>query len=280
MGKEIIYEASISCLRRLIEHDQSQNFAIILKITNNGSKQETKEIEIKTSINKARIISKNINDIFLIDPTVNKYEINYQVNSNDSTQTQNKITEIMNKIFNSIEKSVTIEEEEQNDFYRLLIQLGEKTSSNEDEVHKRINNIDEAISLLSTEFHNSAILYLSERMKDFLSKSFTDQINIEIIKEIIDSYFDIRDEKQKGEEEETEICELFEIMTQKEEEISVIMHFLMKLKVEEMNKKIIDYIYEHLDDDILTDEFSHIFFIIRQHYLMILKNESENERKS
>ena len=283
MGKEIFFEAPISCLRRLIEHDQSQNFEIVVKITSNDSKQETKKIEIKTSINKARIISKNINDIFLIDPTVNKYEINYQVNSNDSTQTQNKITEIMNKIFNSIEKSVTIEEEEQNDFYRLLIQLGEKTSSNENEVHKRINNIDEAISLLSTEFHNSAILYLSERMKDFLSKSFTDQINIEIIKEIIDSYFDIRDEKQKqkGEEEkeETEIYELFEIMTQKEEEISVIMHFLMKLKVEEMNEQIIDYIYQHLDDDIMTEEFSQIFFIIRHHYLKILKKETKKTKE-
>ena len=57
------------------------------------------------------------------------------------------------------------------------------------------------------------------------------------------------------------------------------MHFLMKLKVEEMNEKIIDYIYEHLDDDIMSEEFSQIFFIIRHHYLKILKKETKKTKE-
>lgn len=264
------YETPISSLRRLIEQDQSDNFEIIIKIKNQEKKEDDKQFKIVTSTNKARVISKNINDIYQIDPTVNNYEINYQ---NSLSQDENRILKITEKIIESTEKQISIDEEEKNDFYRLLIQLGEKTTKNEEEIGKTISSIDEAISLLSTEFHNSSIIYLSERMKDFLSKNWSEKINTEIVNEIIDTFFD-----KKKEDDENNYEELFETMIQKDEEVSVIMHFLTKLKFEEMNEKMIEYIYEHLDDDIMNNEFSQIVFIIRQHYITILKQETNKNK--
>ena len=62
---EIIY----SCLRRLIPKYNSERFAIRIDVR---MKEKSKKINFETSIKKARVLSKNINEINL---TIIEYEI-------------------------------------------------------------------------------------------------------------------------------------------------------------------------------------------------------------
>ena len=84
MEENTIYKTSISCLRRLIENDKSDEFKIIFKLIKNdqasslnSKNSKTERITINTTINQARTISKKINDIYLIDPTFNQYEFHF-----------------------------------------------------------------------------------------------------------------------------------------------------------------------------------------------------------
>ena len=64
-----VYEKPINDFRRLIQNDDSQNFHLNFQIT-----KKSKSI-INISINKARVISRKINEIYQVDPTIDKYEI-------------------------------------------------------------------------------------------------------------------------------------------------------------------------------------------------------------
>ena len=71
MGENVEFEASISCMKRLTQKDDSEQFDIIIKFP----KDETKENKIRTTLNKARVISNKINQIYQIDPTIKQYEL-------------------------------------------------------------------------------------------------------------------------------------------------------------------------------------------------------------
>ena len=163
------YKTPTANLRRIFEDDNSDNFKIILKFGNKNSRsnlkqnKNTNKIEINTTINRARVISKNINHIYLVDPTVDKYEIKFPTNCNRTAEYPKKIRQLFRKLLNSILEEVTINEEDHQDFTRLLIHLGEKNIT-------AINNIGDAMSLLFTKFHDESILYLSSRLKEFISK--------------------------------------------------------------------------------------------------------------
>lgn len=74
MAEFVEYEAPTSCLRRLTQQDKSGKFKLI--VTNDQDKNNI--IEILTTINKARIISKKINNLFEIDPTLDGTRLNFQ----------------------------------------------------------------------------------------------------------------------------------------------------------------------------------------------------------
>ena len=90
MDKEITYTSFISNMRRLIDNDDSDHFKIIIKLTNEDKNKNNNnnknEFEINTTINKARVLSKKINDAYLIGPKIDKYEIHYSTHKNHSTQ--------------------------------------------------------------------------------------------------------------------------------------------------------------------------------------------------
>ena len=57
-----------------------------------NQKENAKKIEINTTTIQARVISKKINDIYLIDPTFDKYEMNFNSISSISTDYSEKIS--------------------------------------------------------------------------------------------------------------------------------------------------------------------------------------------
>lgn len=277
------YKTPTANLRRIFEDDNSDNFKIILKFGNKNSQsnlkqnKNTNKIEINTTINRARVISKNINHIYLVDPTVDKYEIKFPTNCNRTAEYPKKIRQLFRKLLNSILEEVTINEEDHQDFTRLLIHLGEKNIT-------AINNIGDAMSLLFTKFHDESILYLSSRLKEFISKKSIEKIERETVYEIIDTYFENcsrRRGNKKSNKEEVE--EIFEEMKKKINDHRIVIHFLIGLEKCDMNDSMIEYLYEHLDDDIVECEMSRLISIVRQHYFEIettkkpVKKEGEIE---
>ena len=74
-------------------------------------------------MNKARVISKNVNNIYLIDPTINEYEINYYIKNNIMTENIDKISQIIEKIIFSTDKEVVISNQESYYFEQQQIQV-------------------------------------------------------------------------------------------------------------------------------------------------------------
>ena len=75
MSDKTEFNLPLRCMRRLTQHDFSEPFYIQIKSTNHAKEEKL----IKTTLNKARIISNKIDNILQIDPTINKYQINIPI---------------------------------------------------------------------------------------------------------------------------------------------------------------------------------------------------------
>lgn len=123
-------------LLRLIKDDKSEEFKIIVIIENikniddtfniNVSKQS--KIIVNTSINKARVISSNINQNYANDQAIKEYEIRLN-NITEKNKTE-KISQIFHLLLNSIGKQITISSDIQNLFMLVMHQLGESFQPN------------------------------------------------------------------------------------------------------------------------------------------------------
>lgn len=114
---------------RLLEFDDSKEFKINVNIKENVELNDGIQIMkestviIKTTTNKARVISNNINNIYKQDQSVDHYEINL-VDINEKKKTQ-KIIQAFNIILNSIGKENNVPEELNNIFSKIEETLGE-----------------------------------------------------------------------------------------------------------------------------------------------------------
>lgn len=68
------FETPIANFRRLVEHDSSDKFQIILNFP--SSEKYFQEV----SRNESRVLSKKIDDLCMIDPTLDQYEITIPMN--------------------------------------------------------------------------------------------------------------------------------------------------------------------------------------------------------
>lgn len=206
------YETSINCLRRLIQNDNSDEFDLLIKL----STDEQKKINIRTTINKARVISNKINEMYQVDPTISKYEATIQKQIFKASQDElglelQPIATDLDFILKSTMGKINISKEQEKRINILLRLLGE---NNYDSNTIKIENMSEAISYLSTEFHEEAIQYMSTNFKDTIDEGQIFNLNDEIIKEIIDSYF-IEAEKKHQEDNIKEEEEIFEKLDKK-----------------------------------------------------------------
>ena len=145
-----------SSLLRLIDYDYSNDFKIIVKINktddlkNDDNIQISKEttIIINTTINKARVISRNIDELYKNDQTINEYEI--KLNNIKEKNKTGKIVDIFNILLKSIGRPISISKSLENMFLIVESELGEDTNffinnndyNNNDNKNDNINNKD------------------------------------------------------------------------------------------------------------------------------------------
>lgn len=117
-----------SSLIRLIDFDDNNDFKIIVTIKNEENRNDciisqTSKIIIKTSINKARVISQNINQCYKNDQSIKQYEIT--LNNIDEQNKTDKIIQAFKFLLNSIGKQITISPDIHNILMIILQHLGE-----------------------------------------------------------------------------------------------------------------------------------------------------------
>lgn len=279
MEENTKFTIPLTNFKRLIEQDISDQFKIIIEY---GQKQS----EILTTNNIARLISRKINDIYLIDPTINEYHIIYnkllidtikkrenETKNNEEKEEIEEIKEMINSLLKSTKQEITIQPKSQIKFNILLYLLGEKRNEKN---RFNIETQDEAISLLSTDLHDSAIEYLSRHLIELIDSDQMKNINYEILKEIIDNYFEAK-RKNNYEQTNEDINEIFQKL-KKIGDNQITMHFLLSYNYEEFNEEMINYFYENFDDEIIENEYSRIIFIIKHHLCSLISKCSETKK--
>lgn len=243
------FETPIKNFRRLIDEDFNSNK---FKIIYQSSDLETAYFEL--SRNEARILSKQINNFYIIDPTIDQYILSLSSTENS------EIKEVLNLLIKSLHEKVTIPKEQEKLFQTIQFILGEEETNE----NSNIYNIKEAISLLSTENENKAVNFLSENLLKLIESGEMNHINKELIFAIIDSYL------EKENKDEKEIEKIFSTMKNQQEEASIVFYFILSLKNEyksEFINEILEYIIENLDDDILQNELHRITIFIRNYLI-------------
>lgn len=132
-----------SNLLRLIDFDDSKDFQILINMknvskVNNIEIIENTQIIINTTINKARIISNNINQMYMNDQSINKYEI--EINDIEDKNKTEKCINIFQLLLTSIGKQIDINENKKHLFTLIMEQLDENYKNDKNEN----KNTDEA----------------------------------------------------------------------------------------------------------------------------------------
>ena len=101
---------NLNKLLRLINFDDSREFKIIVNIKNEEQNdnninisKETK-ITVITTINKARVISRNIDELYQADQGIGQYEI--ELNNIQERNKAHKVVEVFNILLKSIGQEV------------------------------------------------------------------------------------------------------------------------------------------------------------------------------
>ena len=115
------YETPIFCLRRLTQQDRSEKFRLRVSFESGGS-----NFDISTTVNKIRVISKTINNLFEIDPTTNEYEIHLPTKISNSKEIKNLIEQLLK----STEEKVIIEKDKENEKESSTKETNEKENNN------------------------------------------------------------------------------------------------------------------------------------------------------
>ena len=257
----IEYETPISCLRRLMNQDESEEFCIIVK-----------ESKIRTTLNKARAISDKIDQLHLIDPTVNEFTLKLSSSIQNQIETK-ELIECIILLLKSTQEKIKINKEKENSIILTQYLLG----SEDDQLLGRIkiNNIQDAISFLSTELHRTSVKYLSDHLIEVIESGKLKTIDESITKAIIDEYF----YKQIGEKKPNNLKEIRKIFSllQKKEDSQIVMHFLLNLNYCDFNSEMLMYISSNLSDEIINNELGRI---IRKFQEQILKQLSQNNNNN
>ena len=276
MAKPTI-QPSYQSFCRLTQNDDSKEFSFIIKYEQGQKIQQT---NIKTTLNKARIISQKVNTFYQSDPTIQFMEFNIPFHLKllkDQTQIKEKIDKIFQAIIKSTSKPVSFSDEEMFLLTLLLRSIGyqEKDKNGSFEFTKFIGTIEEAISLLSTSFHLEAVKFLSEHLIDFLKSSMFSKIEEEIIFDIID-FFIHQNEGRNQSNKAEDYKQIFNVFKDNNEPL-FLMHFLLQIDEKSLDKDMIEYIINHVDGEIVTKE-TPIFIEITKKYFQGKKTQFYNSR--
>lgn len=161
-----VYQTPIESLKRLLINDKSRDFQIIVKIeyTQNQNDEivikKQKQIIINTTVNKARLLSRIIDEKYINDPKINQYVFNLGnmiQNENNKIQFEDVIS-IFKALIESDQKEVSISEEKKTLFNQILNILD--TGYGDIEEMKDENIIE--CKYLNNDMFNGIISYLKQ----------------------------------------------------------------------------------------------------------------------
>lgn len=121
-----------SSLQRLLQNDKSDQFKIIVKIKNTENQNEGVMIEnlnqiiITTTINKARVISKTIDEMFTMDPLIKQFEFEIKNSENRDQIKTEEVIEVFQMLLKSTDEEIIISGDKQEIFLTILSILGEE----------------------------------------------------------------------------------------------------------------------------------------------------------
>lgn len=270
MNNQLDYETPICNLRRLVSEDKSDKFKLIITFKNlknisnlqDQKKTNSNELEIDTTINKARAISSKINKMYQIDPTITEYELNIPKQTEEDEEYKNNVKEVIEFLIESTMKKVEISDKQKTLFKKIHFLLGPE--ENDNKIEFEFSNEEEAISYLCTELHMKSIEYLSCHFYEMIEHGNYKHFDESIMHEIIDNHFKEEESKENKKETKTKFETIFNKIKTEYESPKIILSILMRINVEEYNDDMYSYIYEHLDDEFIEEEFSQIINIVRQ----------------
>lgn len=126
------HQLDVSAYQRILKNDTSDPFSIIItfkSVTNQDENiiiEKQNQILIKTTVNKARVISKTIDEMYTIDPSLKQFE--FEIKNSENTKT-NDIIEIFQLILKSINEEITISGDQHEMFLSIINLLGEEETN-------------------------------------------------------------------------------------------------------------------------------------------------------
>lgn len=266
MEEAIDYEAPIANFRRLIKRDQSEQFKIIVKYSFDNVSEH--EFFIDTTINEARIISYKIDESFQNDPTICQYQIdipNYFLKENTE---ESELKEIIQFILNTANQKVHIPKEKLKLFTIFQYLLGECDKEALKKLNLLINNQEEAIQFLNTEFHDLSIQYLSSNLLQLIESGQASTISEPVFNEIIDLYTESLN-NDTTQNDDDELIKIFDKMKSANLDRSTIMYFLMHIEFEEFNDDMTEYFDENIDDEILLESLPRVMHLFKKQVKLV-----------
>lgn len=263
------YITPLSNFRRLIEPNLNETFQIIISPSNIKktppipNKAESMKRKIQITINEARVISKRINELYQIDPTISNYEILFP---KDEIKDANEMIELLIK---STREEIEIPKDKKEIFSKVRQFLGE----NDDEGKIEIKSHEEAISLLNTKFHELALQYFSDHLMESITKGETKIFSESILFDIINCYFN----KHKKEIKHNEICQIFNKLKSQNESYKILMHFLIQIGFDEYDDDMLKYFYDHLDGNFIKSDIAQVINILKQFISKLVENNSRRK---
>lgn len=290
MSANIQYEPLIANFRRLLQQDYSEKFNLLINFhcKNNKSKDlKLNKLQIQTTINKARVISRKINEIYQIDPTISEYIVQLPIiNENDYENEKEEYKDAIESLIKSIDEKMTITLKQFKVIQLLQILLDEKGNEINEEIKHKYNmmSLNESLSFLCTDLHDKSIEYLSSHLIELIDSGSMKYLEEDIKKEIIEKYFfelnqsekckeKGRERRRLGQDKKEEILEIFNKMKKEEETEKIIFYFILHLEFDEYNDDILDFIYNKVEDDLIENEISLVIYNIRKHILKHLVQE-------
>lgn len=255
----------ISSYQRLIEFDSSHQFRFIVSFSNSDNFDSKDNIVLTTTVSVARVLSRKVNDLYQIDPTISEHYLNieiskYPIKSLEKLQ-KDAIQNVFQLMLQSLTQPITINRSNFFPYLLLFDSLGNLESDREftlADFKSRLDSIDEAKCLLSTSFRSESIDFLSDHLIELLKSDTSDDndnnndndIDEETMCEIIDAYM----EKGDPEDDERRI-EVFKLLSEAGAR-GVLMHFLLRVDLEALNEEMVKYIIENLDLEVVKENAS------------------------
>lgn len=263
------YEMPRSCFQRLVQQNLSDPFVIYL------SSEYGEKVTIETTVNEARIISKKINDLFYIDPTITEYEITFPLDKLSKYQIieLSDLEESVKLLIKSTQESIQVPLQKLRAFSIVLFYLG--TSDEDDQIasYFQFFGEPEAISLIGTEFNSLSVQYLSDHLIDLFENDNVNLLPNDVVYEIIDHRF------PEGSHYSSDIESLFKCLKPIERYHRYLMYILTKVEIPFTNKDVFKFISEHIDDNTIGDSFPQLVNFFKRSISKLISNPLINQNK-